>query len=372
MNILRLIRQDVDNFMDWRNSYGVAGLRARKEGLIPDTIWIVRASKPSVTASFFNDIEKDIHLDYCIENGIPVRRTIGGGGCAFFDEGAIYCMAFFSIKGHLPNTHSEIFALLHPSIARSLSKRLGIEAYFRPLNDLQVGQRKFSLAGLVIDEGVAYLILILQVKKPTRDLTKILNLPPEKMADKETKTLEDRTTWLEREAGRIVSLDEVEEACMEGISKALNAEIVSGDITDVERRYAQEAFKRLNSFEFQMERTETRRFGKISSDIVRSEHRIKVKNGPFIRAVVLIKNGILHDLLITGSIMATPLEPQSPIDEIEKNLKGSIIDPDEIRKRIRHSIEKEGYMIAGADADTFFEAIWGAIKKGIDGSLDGR
>jgi lipoate-protein ligase A len=330
--------------MDWRNSFGAGTLKARKEGVIPDTLWVLRATNPSVTAAFFNDIEKDINLDFCQHNAIPVRRTIGGGGCGFFDSGSVYCVAFFSIKGNDFKTHS------------------GIEAIYRPLNDIQVGKRKFSMAGVVLDQEVAYFILILQVQKPPWDLSLILNVSPEKMADKETKTLEQRTTWLEREAGRRVLAEEVEEACMEGIESALGAQLSPGEITEQEQSFADDTYQRLSDPAFQFARTEGRRFAKIQQGVTRVESRHKVPNGPLIRAVVLIKDNTLIDLLITGSIMATPLEPISPIDKIETRLRGAPLDRDGIRGEIQAALEQPGFMVAGASADDFSRVIWEAIR----------
>lgn len=65
-------------------------MRARSEGIVPDTVSFCTFPRPSLITTFFNDPEKDINLDFCRRNKIPVFRTIASGGPIFGDTGYIF------------------------------------------------------------------------------------------------------------------------------------------------------------------------------------------------------------------------------------------------------------------------------------------
>ena len=65
-------------------------MRARSEGIVPDTVSFCTFPRPSMITTFFNDPEKDINLHFCREKEIPVFRTIASGGPIFGDTGYIF------------------------------------------------------------------------------------------------------------------------------------------------------------------------------------------------------------------------------------------------------------------------------------------
>src|SRR4030066_1069473 len=75
-------------------------IRAVSEGIVPDTVSFCTFPKPSMITAFLNDPEKEINLDFCKKNGIPVRRLIIGGGPIFGDTG--YVITLLHLKKNNP------------------------------------------------------------------------------------------------------------------------------------------------------------------------------------------------------------------------------------------------------------------------------
>lgn len=63
--------------------------------------------------------------------------------------------------------------------------------------------------------------------------------------------------------------------------------------------------KEYTSNDFFMERSE-KKFGKIPSGVVRRTVQFKVPGGPFVRIIALTTGSTIWDMLITGTIHASP------------------------------------------------------------------
>ncbi len=97
--------------------------------------WVVA---PTVICGRNQDIEKEVNLQYCRENGIDVVRRRSGGGCVYADRNNIM-VSFIT-----PDTDVETtFAYFTDRIAQQL-RNMGIAAEATGRNDIIVGGRKIS------------------------------------------------------------------------------------------------------------------------------------------------------------------------------------------------------------------------------------
>ncbi len=92
-------------------------------------------------------VGEEIREDYCREEGIEINRRITGGGAIFFDENQlgweVICgKSFFNVR--IPTEH--LFKTLCNPILTALSI-FGIDADFRPRNDIEINGRKISGTG---------------------------------------------------------------------------------------------------------------------------------------------------------------------------------------------------------------------------------
>ena len=73
------------------------------------------------------------------------------------------------------------------------------------------------------------------------------------------------------------------------------------------------------------------------------------------RIIVLTKGDQISDMIISGTIHASPLRPTTPIHEIEKALRGQPIDKALFEARIGQVLSREGFHIAKVSPELLAE-----------------
>jgi lipoate-protein ligase A len=344
-------------------------LRSVMEGLVPNTVSVFRFSKPSLVMSYFNDPEKEINLEFCRSKGIPVYRIISSGGAAFGDKG--YMVTFLHVDRENPKIPPDVLGMFQKTLtglAAGFSDYFKMECRFRPLNDLEVKcndglWRKIGPSSCVYEQKAVQMASGIQVKEPDKDLmAKTIPAAPEKFADKTTKTVQDRITSLEKAVGRPVEMDELKIFYKNQIEKIFQVELIPGELTEKEKTYYDEMKAKYTSKKFLMERSESK-FGPVPPDVIRKAIQFKVPQGPFVRIVTLTKDNRVVDILISGTIHASPLTPTSPIQEIEKALKGQPIDAALFNSRIEEVLNRPNFDFPGVASEFLAEKIYSCATQ---------
>ena len=339
-------------------------MRARSEGIVPDTVSFCTFPRPSMITTFFNDPEKDIDLHFCREKEITVFRTIASGGPIFGDTGYIFTFLHLARDNpKVPLNAEKMFEKTLIGIASGISEYFDVECRFRPLNDVEIKcddgiWRKIGPSSCFYEEKAIQMGSGIQVKQPDVNLIASAITPPaQKFADKQASTIQERITYLEKLVGRSIDLKEIKEIYIKQIQRVFNVELVPGKLTEEERDYYRSMEKEYTSDEFFMERSE-RRFGKIPSDVVRRMIQFKVPEGPLIRIITLVKENKIWDLLISGAIHASPLRPTSPVHEIEKALKGQHVDEKLFESKIAEILNRPNFNFAKVSAELLASKIY--------------
>ena len=339
-------------------------MRAVGEEIVPETVSFCRFPVPSLVLNFFNDPQKEIDLEFCRRKEIPVYRVISSGGPIFGDTG--YIFTFLHLKRSNPKVPSDVpkmFEKTLTGIAGGISDHFGIECRFRPLNDVEVKcddglWRKIGPSSCVYEEKAIQMGSGIQVKEPDADLiAAAISAPPEKFVDKEAKSIQERITYLEKVVGREIDLQEIIDIYVDQIEKVFQVELDPGELTDNEKSYYDEMEKEYTNDDFFMERSEER-FGDIPLDVARKSIQFKVPGGPFIRIIVLKKDDRIKDMIISGSIHASPLRPTTPIHEIEKTLIGKLIDKRLFESKIDQVMDRQGFQIAKVSPEFLAQKIY--------------
>ncbi|MBW2204894.1 MAG: hypothetical protein JRF52_12620, partial [Deltaproteobacteria bacterium] len=112
---------------------------------------------------------------------------------------------------------------------------------FRPLNDVEVKcrdglWRKIGPSSCVYEEKAVQMGSGIQVKEPDADLIATAITPsPEKVVDKEAKSIQERITFLEKVVGREIDLQEIRDIYVDQIEKVFQVELDPGKLTDNDR-----------------------------------------------------------------------------------------------------------------------------------------
>jgi len=333
--------------------------RARIEGRVPDTVAFCSIRKIGISLGFYPDPEKDINLEYCRAHDIGVTRRlqpyyVNVGYPGFF---AVYIIVG---KNFLPSTVAEIFKMIIPPMAEEFNSQWGIEAQFRPFNDLEVKGRKISwMGGSFMGEIWSGASVLLYKPSPIDRINPALNIPVEKFADKEAKSAGERAVSLEELLGRTVSLDEARDAYQRTLEKVFGVNLVLGRLSEVEMEYEQENRQKYSP-EILLARTEKKKFGSTAPGVKRGETIWKVPRGGLIRAVVLVKEGYIQNLLFSGNLLCSPV---TALEEVEEALKGVAVEEKKIREKVQAMYAKPNYQFTGTTPEDLVRLVLEAVGK---------
>jgi len=333
--------------------------RARMEGRVPDTVVFCSMKKIGISLGFYPDPEKDINLDYCRAHDIGVTRRlqpyyVNIGYPGFF---AAYLLVG---RDFLPPTVAEIFKMIISQMALEFNRRWGINAQYRPFNDMEVGGRKISwMGGSFFGDVWSGASVFLQKPSPIAKINPALNIPPEKFADKEAKSAAERAVSIEELIGRPVKLDEVREAYQRSLEKIFGVNLVLGRLSEEEMNYEQENRMKYSP-EILLARTEAKKFGPLAPGVKRGEAIWKVPRGGLIRAVVLMKEGYIENLLFSGNLLCSPV---TALEEVEESLKGVAAEEKNIQGKILAVYAKPNYQFTGTTTDDLVRLVLEAARR---------
>ncbi|MBS7251531.1 MAG: lipoate--protein ligase family protein [Candidatus Freyarchaeota archaeon] len=343
------------------------------QGILPPSVFVFATwTNSGVNFSYFVSPEKDLDLEYAKRNGVSVgvRGTVTGG-CSWTDKGNPGNAVGFS-RNHpkCPSSLGDLYRIVFTAYADAISDEYGVKTRFRPINDIEVlcddgVWRKFGLAGGLESSSFLAVGNSVQLTEVPWDIVdKVIIPPPEKFADKETKTLRDRSTFFNKVVGREVSFEELEMVLKKGVEKAFNVTFIPTKIFWEDIPFYNSIKKLLTSEDWFYARTERKKFQNtpITSDVKRGEALDKIPQGPLVRVTVLVKNEKIYNILITGSIHAAPIIPESPIDAMERELQGTAAEKNAVREKVEKIFNTESYQIMNITPEQFTKIIMKAIK----------
>ncbi|MBO8126064.1 MAG: lipoate--protein ligase family protein [Firmicutes bacterium] len=189
----------------------------------------------AVLVGFHQDVEQEVNLAYCRQHGLEVNRRLTGGGAIYEDESQVgWELVAKRDDPALPWDRRALFEVCCRAVAAGL-KELGVEARFRPKNDIEVGGRKISGTGGT-DLGDALLFHgSLLVDLDVETMVRSLKIPAEKLKDKAVSSTKERVTCLAWELGEIPPRPVIKQAILNGFRKILGIQFVPGDFSAQEK-----------------------------------------------------------------------------------------------------------------------------------------
>lgn len=330
------------------------------EGKSSPLMCLIRPQKYSVLIGLYTDADLYVDLDYCRKNDIEVERGRFGFGALAWDSGTCEFTFLLPRKIFTSDEMVEVYKEILTKCAEIFSDIFHTEAYYRPLNDIEIRQRK--VGGSYTKAGGDYRMTgsFFQVKEPDMEFaSRALRTPPEKVADKVTATTAERISYLEEDYGKEVPWEEVIEKVRKYGEEYFNLNLIPGTFTDEEIATIDRAYETRLSDEVLLINSERRRLGPLPPGAERREKAMKLPHGPALRIVAYVnpeENRIIN-ISITGSMHAAPIGIPY---WLEGALKGVLIDEEHIRPRVEE-IFNIG-QIAMAAPDDYVKAIMAAVS----------
>ena len=201
-------------------AFDAALIELRQQDRVPDTIRFLRFP-PTALIGRHQDLSREVNLEYCAEDGVGTVRRITGGGAIYLDEGQLGWELVFHRSSlgiaALPDLAREICN----AAAAGLSK-LGIDARFRPRNDIEVAGRKISGTGGFFDGDILIYQGTVLVDMSPAQMVRALNIPAAKVAKHNLDTAEQRVVTLKELLGdKMPNMEAIKAALIEGFTEGL-------------------------------------------------------------------------------------------------------------------------------------------------------
>ncbi len=236
-------RRAAENF-----AFNRAILEARKQDLVPSTLRFLQFG-PSALLGYHQSAEQELDLDYCREHGIDIQRRITGGGALYMDETQFGWELYLKKSDVGTGDMGAIAKRICEAAARAISS-LGVEARFRPRNDIEVNGRKVSGTGGAFDgEALLYQGTLL-VEFDVERMVRCLRIPVEKIRDKAIADARERVVNLRELLGAAPALDDVKRRIAESFAAEFGVTFERGAITPAEDRLFREALAQIDTPEW--------------------------------------------------------------------------------------------------------------------------
>jgi lipoate-protein ligase A len=166
-----------------------------------ESLCLVSPATPYVCIGFHQDVEQEVDLEFCKNNDIPVFRREVGGGAVYLDGNQLFFQLIIQRENPIAPRRIGAFykKFLQPVI--EVHHRIGLEAKYKPVNDLVIETRKISGTGAAeIGDSIVFVgNLILDFDYET--MSRVLKIPNEKFRDKVKKSIEENLSTIRRELG---------------------------------------------------------------------------------------------------------------------------------------------------------------------------
>ena len=217
-------------------AFDQALIEAHRARQIPDTIRFLRFP-PSALVGRHQAVSQEIKLAHCRAQGIGVARRITGGGAIYFDEGQLGWELVFNRATLGIVSLADLTRDICEAAAAGLSK-LGVNAQYRPRNDIEVDGRKISGTGGFFDGDTLFYQGTVLIDMNPADMVAALNVPQAKLAKRALDSAAQRVVTLRELLGTAPAIETVQEALLAGFAERLGITPAWGAITVEEESLA--------------------------------------------------------------------------------------------------------------------------------------
>ncbi len=330
-------------------------LEWKAEGRIPHTLRFLQFSNPTVLVGHHQSVEEEVRLDYCQDHGIGINRRLTGGGALYWGKNELGWEIYISkTDPRVPPRIEDLYRKMGEAAALGL-RHLGVRAYFRPRNDIEIQGRKISgtggteLSGAILFQGT------LLIDFDVDEMLKSLRIPTEKLQDKEIESVKDRVTCLKWELGRTPSIPSVKASLAKGFQETFGVGFENKPLTADEENAVRAKLPYFSSREYVSGTRNSLPRRKTVSSLLKAP-------GGLIRVSIALdsKARVINQILITGDFFAYPKRAIFDLESLLKNAKATPSDTGEI---IHSFFSEEKPKIPGINETHLVRAVEEAIQK---------
>jgi len=203
------------------------------KGIASNTLHLLEFT-PCVLLGYNQKPADVVNEAFCRENNIEINRRISGGGCIYMDSGTLgwEITAKKNTKG-IPGNLNEMYRLLCGGTVSAL-KKFGIDASYKPINDVLVDGRKLSGAGgTELDDSFIFHGSVL-VDFDADTMMKALKLPVKKDENNKIPDIKTQIVCMRELLGAAPSMKDVKDRLANAFAEILGIEFEIGGLESEE------------------------------------------------------------------------------------------------------------------------------------------
>ncbi len=336
-------------------AFDQAMIDAHHSGEISNTIRFLRFY-PGALVGRHQLVSREIHRGYCEANNIEIARRITGGGAIYFDQGQLGWELVFSRDVFGGADLGSITERICEAAARGL-RTLGVDARFRPRNDIEVNGRKLCGTGGFFDGNTIFYQGTLLIESDPQEMIKALNVPQAKLEKRNLDSAAQRIVTLrELLGGDIPPYRDIQNALLSGFASELDIAPERCEATPEEEARARDLVDTeigTDAFVFELD-----------DPTIDALPRIGEVTGPggTLRAHLRLEdpqNSRIREILFTGDFF---ISPPRVLFDLETALEGVFID--KAATVIREFFDTAAVGTISLDPATFEAALGNAIDGG--------
>jgi lipoate-protein ligase A len=329
------------------------GIAARMKPEDRPVLTLLNPRDPYVCIGFHQNAGLEVDERYCATKGIDIIRRRLGGGAVYLDANQLIFHFVFP-RRRAPSRIGQLYPLFIEPVVRTY-RDLGIDAAYRPLNDIHVDGRKIGgTAAAILDQATVFGGMFL-FDFDTATMARCLKVPSEKFRDKLHKTLEDYITSMRRLLPQVPARETVKAVFLRHVADCLNVipeesianECEHGAITEEANRLRDPAWTARTGRKF------VRRGVKVAADTYLTVGASKAPGG-LIRIQLLAREDRIVDIEISGDFIC---HPPAGIESLADRLRGASLSGSGLVDKIAGIVGTLGLELPGVGTEHLAAAI---------------
>ncbi len=310
-------------------------------------LFLLQPGEPYVCLGFHQTAAQEVEADYLAHNKIPLFRREVGGGAVYLDRGQLfYQLIVRADRPDVPASKDGFYRRFLEPVVETF-RDFGVDAAFKPVNDIIVNNRKISGNGAAEINGMMILVGNFLMDFNYEMMAKSLRVPDEKFRDKVQKSLSDALTTLQRELGdKAPTLEQLSARLIERFTPLLGEltpREVDADLRAEAERLWREQFSHPDWLTANDRRKTDLRSVRIAEGVRVIERAYKSPGG-LIRATAIERDGKLTSVHLSGDFF---LFPAFRLPDLEAALEGVPAEASAVEMEISHFFEQHGVEAPG-------------------------
>ncbi len=237
----------------WCMAVDEALLELRIANCIPNTLRLYVIEPSAVTIGYFQRVRDAVNLDYLLRNNIGFTRRITGGGSVYHDSSGEIVYSVVAPVYDIAVDVMESYRVICNGVVYAI-RELGLEAMYKPVNDILVNGKKVSGSAQTRRRGYLLQHGTLMYDTDLDKLANSLKAPREKLRSHGVTSIRERVTTLSLELGYKLDYRRVLEALINGFTNALHIEFYRDKLSKEELELANKLYNKYKSREWMYRR----------------------------------------------------------------------------------------------------------------------